>query len=214
MKTFRLALLSCCLGAVGGLGAPAFANTVQVSGNHLGYDARDGYDNSNRVRFELGSGWIDGPASLRVTADFRGGYAAINQPMRIMLTDLPNDQYLATDFYYYEACYHGNCYPVPTSDSRHFLSYTIENQIAEVGQPGSWTEVGGNPQVLTSDLTPILQSGKSYYLFVEFSGDIWYGAQVPYTLTLSQVPVPASAWLFGSGLLGLTAAGRRGLRKG
>jgi hypothetical protein len=63
--------------------------------------------------------------------------------------------------------------------------------------------------LLSLDFDLTLQAGVDYYLFLDTGGstDLW--PWLPYNIQVSTVPLPASAWLLGSSLLGLAGLRRR-----
>jgi len=68
---------------------------------------------------------------------------------------------------------------------------------------------GANPSNLNSISFDVL-AGQVYTIFLGgYRDGSWGATDDGYRLTISQVPVPAAVWLFGSGLLGLIGASRR-----
>lgn len=65
--------------------------------------------------------------------------------------------------------------------------------------------------LLSMDFDVALQSGVEYYLFVSTWGSnmAFFQPMLPYTIEITSVPLPASAWLLGSSLLGLVGLRRR-----
>ena len=62
-----------------------------------------------------------------------------------------------------------------------------------------------------SDTSVNLTIQNNLYAYTTESGETAY-IQKKFSITIPEVPVPAAVWLFGSGLLGLVAVGRRKLR--
>ena len=58
---------------------------------------------------------------------------------------------------------------------------------------------------------PLLPLSHSFFVYIESVNGVTQAAGIglPGTLTVTPVPVPAAAWLFGSGLLGLIGVARR-----
>jgi hypothetical protein len=203
MKKFHVLLLACLINTP----LAATAKTVEVTGDSTQPDAWAVQgSNDYRTRFELGDGWADGVAHLRVVGTYRNIYepTGTSLDMIISLATSENSEYMTPVPYYNETCRpYAGCYTYPIDGSEHFETFTVTDRVT--GSPlSSW-----NSPVLTLDFFPILESGKSYYLFVQFWSSASFGDDISYVGSLSQVPVPAAAWLFGSGLLGLAAAGQR-----
>ncbi len=66
----------------------------------------------------------------------------------------------------------------------------------------------GNTWAANSDLQLLEGIGIEYAFGTAYSPRGWNGA-VYYEMSASEVPVPAAAWLFASGLIGLTGFARR-----
>jgi hypothetical protein len=209
------ALYFCILMSV--LSPSIFAATVQVSGSSVVFDARDKVEAVSRSRFSMGNGWSSGAANLKVTVNYAGDSDYSSQWTRVGLASSDNPAFLHTEQYYQTICTpFSGCYNDYADGTDHFTVWTLNDLVTP---DYGWFNQGALPpemvwnaasHTLTFNFSPLLASDKSYFLFVETSQ---FGPTLTYTATLNQVPVPAAAWLFGSGILGLAGISRR-LKKG
>jgi hypothetical protein len=88
--------------------------------------------------------------------------------------------------------------------------------LADFGFPASMTNTGMNVTTTTDSLGSLLAPGSFTFnatpgnYFVSFFGFADAPLQLgQYGIEISQIPIPAAVWLFGSGLLGLSIISRR-----
>jgi len=91
------------------------------------------------------------------------------------------------------------------------FTLTQQSDVAIVLSPtsginGELSDHKGNILESGTDFVVGLQTGILYTLFVQKDGK---RGQLGYSGTISAVPLPAAAWLFGSAIMGLTLVARR-----
>jgi hypothetical protein len=192
------------------LNTSAIANTVQVSGDNIfpGADSVRATSSesifTSRDRYSLGSNWLSGAASFIMVVDYSlfPGQGLATNPVRIGLASSSNPAFMTT-FQYGPGPFDSVFLTDDLSDriSPDFISI---NSAATLPPSVVWN---ASDKTLTLTWSPTLQNDQNYYLFIEFSGVV--GGEYHYNAELSQVPVPAAAWLFGTGILGLAGVKRR-----
>jgi hypothetical protein len=224
MENAQMMMRFCLLVAALSISTPLFAKSLVIAGDNYNYVASadafdsgavDGWDfylpTTQRVRVPIGGGWQDGAAELKLVIDLTQEGADWSQAMRVGIASSPNDDFVRAEMYYEEVVMCGvRCvtYFEPRGDM--FLSNTLEEVVSTPWSTRATPVRDPAHEIWTLNYTALLQSDTDYFMFIEFSGV--KTTPMPFTITLSQVPVPAAAWLFGSGLLGLAVAGRRRMR--
>jgi hypothetical protein len=215
MKVF--ATIFCALSAI--IANSAFATTVNISASQFKEDVLAAGGKWEvlpsypviRSRFSLGSAWVDGLADLKLVFDFT--YYEGN-PISVGLTSSANDDFIKLVADPMIVCGGRGCYEQPNPGSVHFASNTLTDlatpsferitSLSTLPDSASWDAA---TKQLTLDYTTMLTAGAPYYLFTQFEG--YQGYPISYTASLSQLPIPATVWLFASGLIGVVRVCRR-----
>lgn len=165
-----------------------------------------------RQRYALGDDWS---GTVRVHVEFDGSQWPDREELKpywnsvVSLASSVNTPFmtlhpLTETLYVYPPCSpHGGLCGGP---------FPYESQYGADFDSNTLTDVVGSrtftPDLMSLDFNLTLQDGVDYYLFVNTGGstDLWPWR--PFTIEVTSVPVPASAWLLGSSLLGLAGLRR------
>ena len=189
------------------LSESALAATLELSTNRFDNAPYSTYANGSdqkRSRYDLGSSWSGGSATLTVTVSWSDmPYSTTSIPVGVGMASSANNAFMTP------TPYSVGIFETNTLSNDTLGGFLAVNNVTNL--PSSNVTADLANKTLTFNFNPVLQAGTHYYLFMEYWNPMLPTA-LPTTITLSQVPLPASGWLLISGLAGLATASRR--RKG